>query len=58
MGRERGAYFKGLEGERGKDVNGMTSGVTRGVRGRTAPGDTLQGVTAEVKNLYGQIYKE
>ena len=36
------------------------SGVTRGVRGeRTAPGDTLQGVTPEGKNNFcGQIYKE
>ena len=27
-------------------------------RGRTAPGDTLQGVTHEGKKFCGQIYKE
>ena len=29
----------------------MSSGVTRGCGGRTAPGDTLQGVTPEGKNF-------
>jgi len=29
----------------------IVSGVTRGARGRTAPGDTLQGVTHEGKNF-------
>ena len=36
-----------------------SSGVTRGgAMGRTAPGDTLQGVTPKEKNFCGQIYKE
>ena len=36
-----------------------SSGVTRGCGGgRTAPGDTLQGVTPEGKKFCGQIYKE
>ena len=33
------------------------SGVTRGVGGRTALGDTLQGVTPEGKNLWANLQR-
>ena len=33
------------------------SGVKKGVRGRTAPSDTLHGVTPEEKNLWANLQR-